>query len=107
MTPLTLMYLRYSWRQRMQSKYPRHKLANDGVRLGAGQLVMTPKLGEAEAVAWFGEMEEIGLVENADQFKRDLVVERNASNPNRLDLLLPPDLINSLITTAAQFQFRS
>jgi hypothetical protein len=40
-------------------------------------------------------MEELGLVENFDQFKTDLVVERNASDPNRLDFLLPPDIINS------------
>jgi phage tail sheath gpL-like len=67
---------------------------------------MTPKLGKAEAIAWFVEMEQLGLVEGLDQFKRDLVVERNASNPNRLDFLLPPDLINQLLQTAAQIQFR-
>ena len=105
-TVLTLMYLRYSFRVRMQSKYPRHKLANDGTRFGAGQAIMTPKLGKAEAVGWFRQMEELGLVENFDQFKADLVVERNAADPNRLDFLLPPDLINQLIVTAAQIAFR-
>ncbi len=105
-TLLTLLYLRYSFRVRMQTKYPRHKLAADGVRIGAGQFVITPKDGKAEAITWFREMEELGLVEGADQFKRDLVCERNASNPNRLDFLLPPDLINQLMITAAQVQFR-
>lgn len=105
-TMLTLMYLRYSFRVRMQTKYPRHKLADDGTRFGSGQAVMTPKLGKAEALTWFREMEELGLVENFDQFKRDLVVERNASDRNRLDFLLPPDLINQFIVTAAQIQFR-
>ena len=105
-TMLTLMYLRYSFRVRMISKYPRHKLANDGTRFGPGQAIMTPKLGKAEAVGWFRQMEELGLVENFDQFKADLVVERNASDPNRLDFLLPPDLINQLIVTAAQIAFR-
>jgi phage tail sheath gpL-like len=52
-TLFTLMYLRYSFRQRMQTRYPRHKLASDTVQYGAGQLVMTPKLGKAEAVGWF------------------------------------------------------
>lgn len=56
-------------------------------------------------MAWFREMEELGLVEGFDQFKRDLVVERNVSDPNRLDFLLPPDLINQLIVTAVKFQF--
>lgn len=105
-TVLTLLYLRYSFRVRMQNKYPRHKLAADGTRFGSGQSVMTPKLGKAEAITWFREMEELGLVEGFDQFKRDLDVQRNGSDPNRLDFLLPPDLINGLIVVAAQIQFR-
>lgn len=103
---LTLLYLRYSFRALVQGKYPRHKLANDGTRFGAGQAVVTPKLVKAECVGWFRTMEERGLVENFDQFVNDLVVERNASDPNRIDILLPPDLINGLVVTAAQIQFR-
>jgi phage tail sheath gpL-like len=34
------------------------------------------------------------------------VVERNAADPNRLDFLLPPDLINGFIVGAANIQFR-
>lgn len=105
-TLLTLLYLRYDWRVRMQTRYPRHKLANDNSRIGAGQAVMTPKLGKAEALTWFRDMERLGLVENYEQFERDLVVERNASDPNRLDCLLPPDFINSLIVVGTQVQFR-
>jgi len=105
-TMLTLLYLRYSFRNRILTRYPRHKLANDGTRFGAGQAVITPKLGKAEAIAWFREMEELGLVENFEQFKTDLVVERNISDPNRLDFLLPPDVINQFIVGAAQIQFR-
>lgn len=105
-TMLTLLYLRYTFRNRMLAKYPRHKLASDGTRIGAGQAVITPKLGKAEAVGWFREMEELGLVENFEQFKEDLVVERNVQDPNRLDFLLPPDLINQFVVGAAQIQFR-
>jgi phage tail sheath gpL-like len=105
-TMLTLLYLRFSFRVRMQNRYPRHKLANDGTRFGAGQAIITPKLGKAEAITWFREMEELGLVEGFDQFKRDLVCERNVSDPNRLDFLLPPDILNGLIVVGAQIQFR-
>lgn len=104
-TMLTLLYLRYSFRVRMQAKYPRHKLADDGVRAGPGQFIMTPKLGKAEALGWFRDMETLGLVENYDQFAADLVVARNV-DVNRLDFLLPPDLINQLIVTAARIAFR-
>ena len=46
------------------------------------------------------------LVENVDQFKRDLVVLRNASDRNRLDFLLPPTLIGQFQVGAVQIQFR-
>lgn len=104
-TLLTLMYLRYSFRVRMQLAYPRHKLASDGTNFGPGQAVITPKDGKGEAVGWFKQMERLGLVEGLEQFKRDLVVERD-TDPNRLNFLLPPDLINQLIVTAAQVAFR-
>lgn len=105
-TMLTLMYLRYSWRARIASRYPRHKLASDTTIPAAGQAIITPKLGRAEAYGWFRDMEALGLVENFDAFKANLVVERNATDPNRLDFLLPPDLINSLIVVATKVQFR-
>jgi phage tail sheath gpL-like len=105
-TMLTLLYLRYSFRTRILTRYPRHKLGNDGGRFGPGQAVMTPSLGKAEAIAWFRDMEELGLVENFDDFKANLVVERNTLDPNRLDFLLPPNLINQLIVSAVKLQFR-
>ncbi len=105
-TQLTLLYLRYSFRTEFQLEFPRHKLASDGFRGGSGQAVLTPKDAKAWAAGWFRRRESQGLVEGFDQFKRDLVCERNASDPNRLDFLLPPDLINQLVVTAASIQFR-
>ena len=104
---LNLAYLRYSFRTQIQTRYARHKLASDGARRAPGQAVITPSIGRAEAVLWFRAMEDLGLVEGFDQFKRDLVVERNATDPNRLDFLLPPDLINQFIVGAVQIQFRA
>mgnify|MGYP007100072004 CR=1 FL=1 len=105
-TILTLSYLRYDFRNYLLRKYPRHKLANDGTKFGAGQAIVTPKLIKAECVNKFREWENIGLVENIDQFKRDLIVERNVSDPNRLDILLPPDLVNQLMVIGTQVSFR-
>lgn len=105
-TMLTLLYLRFDFRARMTTKYPRHKLADDATRFASGQAVMTPALGRAEALTWFRDAEALGLVENFDAFKANLEVVRNATDRNRLDFLLPPDLINQLIVTAAQIQFR-
>lgn len=107
-TVLTLMFLRYDFRTRIQLRYPRHKLADDEALqyIGSGQAVMTPALGKAEAVTWFEDMMELALVEGLDQFKQDLVCVRSETDPNRLEWLLPPDLMNSLIVAAAQIQFR-
>lgn len=104
-TLFTLSYIRWDWRNHMLTRYPRHKLANDGTRYGAGQAIITPKVGRAEAIAKFRQWEEIGLVEGVDQFKRDLVVERNVSDPNRMDFLLPPDLVNQLMVMGTQIGF--
>jgi phage tail sheath gpL-like len=104
-TLLTLSYLRYDFRNYFLLKYPRHKLADDGTRYGAGQAVITPKVARAEAIAKFRDWEELGLVENFEQFKEELIVERNVSDRNRLDFMLPPDIINQLITVAAKISF--
>ena len=102
-----LSYLRYDFRKFFGNKYPRHKLAKDGTRFAAGQAVMTPKLAKAEAIGIFADWEEIGLVEDHVQFERDLLVEINAQNPDRLDFYLPPNLIGALRILAAQIAFRS
>ena len=110
-TLMTLMYLRYNFRTRMATKYERYKLADDsGRRYSTGQKVMTPALGRTEAVGWFRDMQDLVLVDGSEaafkQFKQDLVVERDQTDVNRLNFLLPPDLMNQLIVTAAQIQPR-
>lgn len=105
-TLLTISYLRYDFRNYFMGKYPRHKLASDGTRFAPGQAVITPKIGKAEAIAKFREWEGRGLVENIDQFKEELIVERNSQDPNRLDFFLPPDLVNQLVVTAVKIGFR-
>jgi phage tail sheath gpL-like len=101
-----LSYLRYDFRNFFQTRYPRHKLAAPGTRFAAGQAVITPTDAKAEAIGLFVNWEAAGLVEDADQFARDLIVEKSTTNPNRLDFYLPPNLINGLRILAAKFAFR-
>lgn len=105
-TLFTLMFIRHDWRDYVQRKYPRHKLADNGTRYGIGQAVVTPNVMKAEAIAKFREWEDLGLVENIDDFKANLVAERSVSDPNRIDMLLPPDLVNQLRIVANKIQFR-
>lgn len=102
----TLAYVLRKLRSVITSKYPRHKLANDGTRFGAGQAIITPAVAKAEINATYRQLELLGLVENFDVFKKNLIVERNVNDPNRLDVLFPPDLVNQLRVFAVLAQFR-
>lgn len=104
-TMRTLAYLRQALRSRFATKYPRHKLADDGTSYGAGQKIVTPSVLRADLVALAREWEEDGLVENIDQFKADLIVERNADDTGRADALIPPDIVNGFRQFAGQIQF--
>lgn len=105
-TMRTLAYLRYSVRARIAQKFPRHKLADDGTKFGAGQAVVTPQTIRAELIALFIQWEESGLVEGREQFKSELIVERDGSDPDRLNALLPPDIINQFRIFAGSIQFK-
>lgn len=101
----TLAFLRYDLRQLIALRFPRHKLADDGTAFARGQAVVTPGTLRAEIIARFKQWEAAGLVEGVDQFKAELIVRRSATDPNRVDALLPPDLVNQFRVLAAQIEF--
>jgi phage tail sheath gpL-like len=105
-TPATLAVLRRTLRARLSQKFPRHKLADDGTNFGAGQAIVTPSIIRAELIALARQWEEMGWVERLDDFKAQLIVERNANDPTRVDAVLPPDLVNQLRVFAGLVQFR-
>ena len=103
----TLAALRYTLNARIQLKYPRHKLASDGTIVSPGQPIVTPKVIRGELIALYDQWAEQGWVEAGakKQFMAELVVERNASDVNRVDAIIPPDIMNQFITFAGQIQF--
>lgn len=103
-THLTLGLLRWSMRNRIALRFPRKKLGKDSDVLAAG--VVTPSIVRAELIALFSEWQAQGWVEDLEQFQAELVVEINATDQNRLDVLMPPNLINQLRVTAARMEFR-
>jgi len=106
MTPSIMIAMAIDMSAYFSSKYPRHKLADDGNNYGEGQAVVTPKLFRAEmwikALEWY----EKAWIENPEQFKTDLIVERDAANRNRMNVLCPPDLVNNLMQLAILLQPR-
>jgi phage tail sheath gpL-like len=104
-TPLVLSRLRWDFTNLMASRYGRVKVADDDTRFAGGQSIVTPSLVKAEILSLFGQWEALGLVEDVDQFKNDLIVERNASDPSRMDVYMPPNLVNGLRVLAAKIGF--
>jgi phage tail sheath gpL-like len=67
--------------------------------------VVTPSLAKAEMIARYKDWMDAGLVDEIDTFKAGLVVERNSSDPNRLDTYLDPSLVNQLMVMGVQIGF--
>lgn len=102
----TTAYVIRFLRQRITSKFGRHKLADDGTQFGEGQAIVTPKTIRAELIAAYMELERAGIVENSELFAQYLVVERSQDNANRVNVLFPPDYVNQLRIFALLNQFR-
>lgn len=106
-TLATLAEIRFQFKARMIQRFiiPRFKLADDGFPVSPGSFVVTPKTLKQEIVALFTQLRDAGLVENLKEFIDNLVIERDASDVNRVNVLLPPDLINQFRVLAAVIQF--
>jgi phage tail sheath gpL-like len=105
-TLATLAKLLRGQKQAITSKFPRSKLADDGTKFGPGQAIVTPGIIKAELVNEYQLDMWNGLVENLRAFKQNLIVERDSTDPNRVNVLYPPDLINQLRVFAVLAQFR-
>ena len=106
-TLFTLIEIRYQFKTRMLTRFiiPRFKLADDTFPVKPGSYVVTPKTIKQEIIALFTLLYSNGLIENIDEFIDNLVVERDSADRNRVNVLLPPDLINQFRILAAQIGF--
>lgn len=101
-----LMFLRYDFVATILSKFGRARLVDNSDRIQSGLQVISPTIGKAEAVSIARNWETLGLVENVDTFVEEVVCQRNTQNPNRLDWILPPDLVNQFIVGSGDMLFR-
>ena len=104
-TVKTLSFLRYSMRARIAQRFPRHKAAGDSYVKRPGQFVARPMDIKDELIALAYDWQDAGLVESIDQFKAELVVERDDQDPNRFNAIIPPDLVNQFRVFAARVDF--
>jgi phage tail sheath gpL-like len=101
----TLAFVLRQLKSVVTTKYSRVKLAANGTRLTAGNNVVTPNTIRADLIAQYQALEEAGYVQGSAQFAQGLVVEQNASNPSRVDVLYPAVLIDQLRIFALLMQF--
>lgn len=104
-TVFTLSFLRWDWNNYLSGKYPRAKLADDGNEFGPGQVVMTPKKGMSELLTRYQDWMKMGLVQNFDLFKQNVVVQLDSNDPNALLFLAPANLIKQFFTSKTLLQF--
>lgn len=88
------------------SRYARVKLAADGTVFAAGSAVVTPSVIKGDLIAEYQDLEFNGYVQNSAAFAAGLIVQLNATNPNRVDVLWPGTLIDQLRIFALLAQFR-
>jgi len=106
-TKWTADYMRFAFRAGVQRDYPRHKLANDDVldKIQSGQAIATPKLIRNSLIGTAQQMVKVGLLEDLDQFIGELIVVRSDTDKNRVNAILPPNVVNQFDVFAAAVQF--
>ena len=108
--PETLERIRFEQRKLFSQKYPRHKLAEDDARFGAGQAMMQPKIARAELIALYFTMENDGWVQDAEGYKNSIIVEIGdgigGGDRNRLNIQDSPKLVGQYRVHAQKTQFR-
>lgn len=81
-------------------------LADDGTLAATAPNVITANTVRNRLFALYDDWELRGLVENGAVFREMVVVERNSLDPNRLDVLFPPDVVNDCQIVAILNQWR-
>jgi len=106
-TLATLGEIRDQFLIRMTNRFivPRFKLADNGFPVQPGSYIATPSTVRQECIALFTLLRDNGLVENLDDFITNLTVERDSADPNRVNVLLPPDIVNQFRVLAGTIQF--
>ena len=104
-TQLAKSYLRWSVRTMLDTQYPRSRLADDG-NPSLPNNVATPKMIRGSILAlckdvWIP----TGVVENFEQFKTSLLVERSTEDCNTIKFQLYPDLVNILTVKAGKLSY--
>jgi phage tail sheath gpL-like len=105
-TMFLIMYILRSLTGVVTTQFARVKLAADGTRFSPGLDIVTPSIIREHIIANYRELEFAGFVQNSEEFAAGLIVEQDASDPSRVNVLWAGILINGLRIFALLAQFR-
>lgn len=101
----TLSFIRYDRRAGISLSFPRHKLTDDETVIAPGQPIVSPSTIRAHGLRQFQRWQELGLVEDFDQFSDEYIVIRDPNDVNRVQEQMGPNLINQFRGLSSQVQF--
>lgn len=104
-TSITLSFLRQSFISVIGGRYQGYKVVSDPAIISAGQKTTSPDRIKGDIISWGLDLVDNGIIENIEDFKSSLVVQRNGTDPARIDVLMSPDLVNQLRLIANLIQF--
>lgn len=81
----TLDYMRVAWRQRIALRFPRDKLSDK-----------TPPKVRSELLDVAYKAEELEIIQHVDQWKNNLIVERDLQNVGQLNAKIPCNVVSGL-----------
>lgn len=99
------MYALRKFRADLVFEHGQKAIADDNP--GNVTAISTPRDIKATFMHSYHEMVLTGVLENAQEAGERIVVERNADNPNRVDILAPLDMVNPLDILAANARIYS
>jgi phage tail sheath gpL-like len=105
-TLATLAALLSRMKSAITNKYPRVKLVPNGTAYGPGQAIVTPAVIAAELVSEYRLAIYDGLASGLQAFGKNLIVEIDDQNPNRVNVEWPGTLAGQLRVFAMLAEFR-
>jgi len=90
-----------------KTTYPDYKLKDDDATIASGQRILTPAIYKSFLARLGKIFEDRGWIEDIEKWKESLLVERDGTNPSRLNSYCAPDPVNQARVFAMSIGTRS
>lgn len=91
-----LQYILRYMRNQLETTFPRHALKDDDEFLVPGSYTATPAILQGYVAAWGRGLRDENVIEDLQTFIDNIQIDRCATDPNAVDIIIKPDLVNQL-----------